>query len=175
MNPSYDICRYPSSAVTNCVVAHSYGTRQRIRMMDTDELLDRLEAKKVRNVEIARALNLPDSRVPEIKRRERKLSLDEGVKLIRAFGLELDCRVQPLPQAVYRLVVRHVARALRVETSDEQLRDLTEDLSAFAEFVSDPKVRKSLDAAEAFFQAMHLRRPKSAEEAEPQSDPHRAR
>jgi hypothetical protein len=143
-------------------------------VLDTDQLLARLEEKGVRNVDIARALGLPDSRVPEIKRKERALKLDEAVKLVRAFGLEQGQTVAPLPPAVSRLVVRYVAESLGASPEDEHLADLAEDLRAFSEFVADPKVRRSLEAAESFFQAMRLRRPRAEREAAPQSDPHRA-
>jgi hypothetical protein len=45
---------------------------QRRNVLDTDELLARLEARGIRNVDIAKVLGLPDSRVPEIKRKERR-------------------------------------------------------------------------------------------------------
>jgi hypothetical protein len=160
--------------MTNSVVELPYAMRQRGRVLDTDQLLALLDEKGVRNVDIAKALGLPDSRIPEIKRKERALKLDEGVKLVRAFGLEPAQAVVPLPPAISRLVVRHVAEALGADPGEARLADLSEDLRAFSEYVADPKVRRSLEAAEAFFQAMRLRRPKSAPEAEPQSDPHRA-
>ena len=144
-------------------------------MFDTDELLARLEAKKVRNVDIARALGLPDSRVPEIRDRRRALKLDEAVKLVRAFGLEQEVTVSPLPAPILRLVVQYVAAALGVaqERTQGRVEDLTEDLRAFAEFVADPKVRRSLDAAEAFFRAMELRRPSAESAARQENDPAR--
>jgi hypothetical protein len=134
-------------------------------VLDTDQILAALDEKGVRNVDIARTLGLPDSRIPEIKRKERKLSLDEGVKLARAFELEPGQAVQPLPPAVSRLVVRYVAEELGAAPDDSRLEELSEDLRAFSEFVADPKVRRSLEAAESFFQAMRFRRPKVAKEA----------
>lgn len=133
-----------------------------------------IEERGIRNVDIAKALGLPDSRVPEIKRKDRKLSLEEAVKLVRAFGLEQGRPVPPLPPAVSRLIVRYVAEELGMEAEEGRLQELAEDLRAFSEFVADPKVRRSLDAAESFFQAMRLRRPRAESEAEQQSDPDRA-
>lgn len=146
-------------------------------MFDTDELLERLKAKRVKNVEIARALGLPDSRVPEIKRKDRALKLDEAVKLVRTFGLEQDQSAVPLPAPVVRLLVRYIAAELRapLEESDPHLEELTADVRAFAEFCVDPKVRRSIEAAEGFFRAMHLRRPKAGAEAPQGNDPHPAR
>jgi hypothetical protein len=144
-------------------------------MLDTDELLAKLKAKGVRNIEIARVLQLPDSRIPEIRNKRRALKLDEGAKLARAFGLEQDPVAQALPPSVMRLALRHIARKLAAPLSDPLLEDLTEDLRAFFEFVSDPKVRRSVEASEAFFQALALRRPEPAKEARQQTDPPRSR
>jgi hypothetical protein len=140
-------------------------------MLDTDELLGRLESRGVRNIDIARALGLPDSRVPEIRRKERALKLDEAVKLVRAFGLESDRTPDPPPTPILRLAVRYVAGELGVHPSEEQVEELAQDVRAFAEFVADPKVRRSVDAAEGFFRAMRLRRP-AALKAVPQESDH---
>lgn len=142
-------------------------------MFDTDELLARLEQMGVRNVDIARALGLPDSRVPEIKRKDRALKLDEAVKLVRAFGLEQDQAALALPVSVLRLLVRYIARELDVplEGKEDHLEDLVADLRAFSAFVADPKVRSSVEAAEGFFQAMRLRRPRAASATRKGSDP----
>ncbi len=133
-------------------------------VLDTDEIIARLASRGVKNVEIARALSLPDSRVPEIKHKTRALKLEEAVKLVRAFGLEQDAEVVPLPPPILRLVVQYIANSLGVpqERTQAKLEDLAEDLRAFSEFAADPKVRRSLDAAEGFFRAMVLR-PRQAE------------
>lgn len=148
--------------ITKWVVEESYDLRQPQTMFDTDELLARLQQKRVKNVEIARALGLPDSRVPEIKRKDRALKLDEAVKLVRTFGLEQDQAATPLPVPIVRLLVRYIAAELHVSLAenDPHLEELTADVRAFAEFVADPRVRRSIEAAEGFFRAMHLRRPK---------------
>jgi hypothetical protein len=154
-------------------VARPYALRHAFRMLDTDELLARLDEKKVRNIDIARALGLPDSRVPEIRRKERALKLDEGAKLVRAFELEPSPTGVSLQPAMIRLAIQYIALELGVppEANQSQIEELTEDLRAFSEFVSDPKVRRSVDAAEGFFQAMRRRRPAASEEARPGTDP----
>jgi hypothetical protein len=146
-------------------------------MFDTDELLTRLRERNVKNVDIARALDLPDSRVPEIKDKRRALKLDEAVKLVRAFQLEQDQAASPLPPQVLRLLVRYIALQLGVplETDDPQVEELAADLRAFSAFVADPKVRRSIEAAEGFFEAMRLRRPRADKEARQESDPQPAR
>jgi hypothetical protein len=159
--------------ITKWVVEGSDELRQSTGMFDTDELLARLHQKGVKNIEIARALGLPDSRVPEIKRKDRALKLDEAVKLVRAFELEQDQAAAPLPDPVLRLLVRYIASELAVplEANEARLEELTADVQAFSEFVADPKVRRSVDAAEGFFRAMHLRRPKSGAITPPGNDP----
>lgn len=142
--------------------------------MDTDELLARLQAKGVRNVDMARALDLPESRIPEIKKKTRSLKLDEAAKLVRAFGLEQAGEAIPLHPAVLRLVVLYVATSLGapVDGREHQIAELSEDLRAFSEYVSDPRVRQSIEAAEGFFQAMRLRRPGAESAGQPENDPH---
>jgi hypothetical protein len=142
-------------------------------VLDTDELLAKLEAKGVRNVEIARVLDLPSSRVPEIKTKRRRLTLDEGAKLVQAFGLESGSVASPLPLPVLRLVVQYVA--LRMGVPEGRIHGLsdevTADLQAFSEFVSDPKVRRSIEAAEGYFRALLRPRPQAVSEARQGTDP----
>lgn len=171
MPHTYDNC---SQAVndrpTGSVVDGKTTVRHPRRVLDTDELLAGLKAKGIKNVEIAKALGLPDSRIPEIRRKERALKLDEAVKLVRAFGLEREFEGSPLPASVTRLVVRYLALELGAEPTNQQLEDLTQDVLAFGEFVSDPRVRRSVEAAEGFFRALQLRRPAPEAGARPKSD-----
>jgi plasmid maintenance system antidote protein VapI len=142
-------------------------------MFDTDELLARLKEKGVKNIEIARALDLPDSRVPEIYRKDRALKLDEAVKLVRAFRLEQDQAIVPLQPQVLRLLVRYMAMQLGASLAedDPRMEELTADIRAFSAFVADPKIRRSIEAAEGFFEAMRLRRPDNGSKAPQESDP----
>ena len=160
--------------ITNCVVAPSYALRQPRTMLTTDELLARLEQKKIRNVDIARALGLPDSRVPEIRKKTRKLSLDEGARLAQVFALEQTPPASSLPPSIARLVVRYIATELRAAQDEARLEEIAEDVRAFSAFVADPNIRSSVAAAETFFQAMRLRRPRPEEEARSGTDPARA-
>jgi hypothetical protein len=159
--------------MTNLVVYGGYDSPHPGRVMDTDQLLMRLQEKGVRNVDIARALGLPESRIPEIKKRTRALKLDEAAKLVQAFRLEQTQEAPPLHPSVLRLAVQYVAVSLGVplEGRERQIEELSEDLRAFSAFVSDPKVRSSVEAAEGFFQAMRLRRPATGEAARQGSDP----
>lgn len=171
---SYDKSRIASIGFTNCVVAASYDSRHLLGVIDTDELLLRLTERKIRNADIARALGLPDSRIPEIRTKRRALKLDEAVKLVRAFQLDEAPEATPLPPSVIRLLIRYLADALGSDPTEDQIAELTEDVRAFSSLVSDQKIRQSPDAAEGFFRALRLRRPTPSEEVPPGSDPHHA-
>ena len=145
-------------------------------MLDTDALLALLDERKIRNADIARALGLPDSRIPEIKTKRRALKLDEAAKLVRAFELEEGREVKPLPAPVTRLLVRYLADQLGVHPDEARIASLSEDMRAFASFVSDRQVRQSIDAAEGFFRALRFRHsdpaPEPEAEAPQETDPH---
>jgi hypothetical protein len=132
-------------------------------VLTTKELLARLRENKIKNADIARALNVTPSRVTEMFDGTRALKLDEAAKLAAAFDLEPEQSpaVSPLPAPVSQLIVQHIARELGRPLAPDapQARELAEDLRAFAEFVTDPKARESIDLATAFFQALRLRRP----------------
>jgi predicted XRE-type DNA-binding protein len=155
---------------TEKVVALFDWHRHPKRVLDRSELLARLnakiDAKQVRNRDVARVLDLPSSRIPELLRGERKLYYDEGAKLIEAFELE-PSPLGPLPPSTVRLVVRYLAEELGVplREDDPHLSEIVADLQAFARFVANPQVRESIEAAEHFFRAMKVRRqePASAE------------
>lgn len=164
-----------SSVPTICGVGLRYDSVNASAVLDTDELLARLKERGVRNVDIARALDLPDSRVPEIRDKRRALKLDEAAKLVRAFSLEQDAPAIPLHPQMLRLVVRYVAAALGVPVPrlEADLEELTEVLRSFSIFVADPKIRQSPETVEAFFRAMEPRHPRPEPEAPPESDPER--
>lgn len=144
-------------------------------MLDTDELLTRLDAKGVRNVDIARTLGLPDSRVPEIKRKERALKLDEAAKLVQAFELESNPPATPLPPSVLRLAILYVGEQLGVSLHEQPQRveELVKDIRAFSALVADPRIRGSAEAVEGFFHALRSRHSATEEEALPGTDPDR--
>jgi hypothetical protein len=174
MGHTYDNRRLSVNSLTNCGVEFSYETHNQGCMLDTEQLLARLKERSIRNVDIARVLKLPDSRIPEIRDGRRALKLDEGAKLVRAFGLEQEAEVPPVPVSILRLAVRHVARRLAAEPADAVLDDLAADLRAFSQFAADPAIRNSVEAAEGFFRALQAR-PSGREEEAPQgSDPARA-
>lgn len=166
------------AAITGCVIYPPRGLRQSNSVLNTVELLARLDERGIRNVDVAHAINVSPSRVTEIKKGERAIKLDEAFKLVEAFDLESPQGqpAHPLPAAVARLVVRYIAleTGSPLARSEADLEELAEDVRAFVEFVADPKVRDSVEAAEAFFQAMRLRRPRPALASPPGSDPEHA-
>lgn len=144
-------------------------------MLDTDELLAALKARNIRNIDMARTLDLPDSRIPEIRDKRRKLTLDEGAKLVRAFGLEQAQAVVPVPQPVTRLMILYIAQMVGrpLDPDSTEMAELIADIQAFARFVADPQVRDSAEAAEGFFRAMQLRS-RTASEDQSENNQHHA-
>lgn len=164
MEPEYtgnrNVC---NSEMPDCVIAPPLWFSHPRVVLTTAELIARLEERGIRNAEIARTLGVSPSRVTEMKKGERAIKLDEAAKLAAEFDLESlpSQRVPPLPGRISRLIVLYIAAELGhdAEENREQIEELSEDVRAFAEFVADPRVRESAEAAEAFFQAMRLRRP----------------
>lgn len=165
--PDYAIRSNDARGFTKYGVAPRYDSVQLCGVFSKSELLSALGAKGITNAEMQKALGLPSSRVSEILRatpgketdlKPRELTYDEGVRLIQAFLPELSQGVSPLPIAILRLIVAHIARELDCAIDEAQLADLAEDLRAFSEYASDPRVRGNAEASEAFFRALQLRR-----------------
>ena len=158
--------------IANCVIDRQRDSIHPLRVLDSKQLLDRLHAQGVKNADIARTLKIDPARVTEMKKGQRRLLLDEAVKLVGAFGLEPDGPAGPLHPAIPRLIARHIARSLGLdkEADDPRMLELVADLQAFSRFVADPQVRESLDAAENFFRAMDARRPPSETKGRKQID-----
>ena len=129
-------------------------------MLDTNELLSKLKLIGARNVDIARVLGLPDSRVPEIYSGKRQLKLDEAVKLVRAYELDeqpTGDSLSPVSAPIARLLVLHVARELGLDPRPEVISNLAEDLRAFSELALDRTVRDSVQAVDGFLRGLRLR------------------
>jgi antitoxin component HigA of HigAB toxin-antitoxin module len=172
---SYDKRNNDAIEITKRDVEDCYDSVHSSRVLDTEELLALLDSKGIKNVQIAKALGLPDSRAAEIRSRKRAIKLDEAAKLVRAFQLEEARQVPPVPLPIFRLVIRDLAHQLHVRPSEEQVEALADELRAFASFLSDRRVRQSIEAAEGFFQALRFRRQGAEEEAPQGTDPHPAR
>lgn len=161
--------------ISHSVVADDYFRVHSGRVITREQLLQRLNAlvdgKKIKNVDIAKALDLPDSRIPALLRGERRIYFDEATRLVEAFGLEPALPERLLPASVLRLGVRHVALKLDAPLNEPVLEDLAEDLRAFFEFASGPTGRPTVEAAEVFFRALQIRRREPQEGAPQESDP----
>lgn len=169
----------PQAEIAEVVIAPLNWFSQSEVVLTTAELLARLTERGIKNKAIAEALGVHPSRVTEMFKGERSIKLDEAAKLVSEFGLESppSQKVPALPAPVAALIVQHVALQLGrpLEEGSSQLQALSEDIRAFAEFVTDPKVRESIDLAMAFFQAMRLRRPISGAEEKQGTDPQSAK
>jgi transcriptional regulator with XRE-family HTH domain len=162
------------SRIADCVIYPEGRLGQRNSMLTTRELLERLEQRGIKNHQIAKALGVSPSRVTEMHKGERAIKLDEAARLVSAFGLEeppTPAKMSPLPAPIARLVVVYVGAELGLATVDPlRVEEIARDVRAFAEFVTDPAVRGSIDAAETFFQAMRLRRSVPESAAPPGTD-----
>lgn len=154
--------------LADCVIDPAHESVHPPLVLDSRELLAQLDARGVRNADIARALKIDPARVTEMKKGQRRLLLDEAVKLVEAFELESGPAAPPLHPAVPLLIARHIVGALglKLKPDDPRLQELVADLSAFSRFVRDPQVRESLEAAEQFFLAMNLRRASAGAEGQ---------
>lgn len=147
--------------------------------MGKGALLALMRERDIRNKDIAAALKLSPSRITELYNGGRDLSLDEAVTLVERFGLDQPPSpqqapappVSALPASVARLIVQYLANELNAQDNPDLLAELAEDVRAFAQYVTDPKVRDSVEAAEAFFQAMRVRRPSPAQADRSETDP----
>ena len=153
----------PQADISECVIYALTRYGHLTGVLTTAELLARLEDRGIRNIDIAKALGVTPSRVTEIKKGDRAIKLDEAARLVEAFDLGSEPgsqKVPALPGPVARLIVLYIAAELgfSVEEHRRRIEELAEDIRAFAEFVSDPQARESLEAAELFFRAMRLRR-----------------
>lgn len=129
-------------------------------VLNSTQLLARLTDANIKNVEIARVLGIPESRVSEMRAGKRRIKLDEAVKIVSAFSLETSqaVNITPLTTPIARLLVLHVAGSVGVELPEESVADLAADLRAFALYAADPQVRDSVQAADGFLQALRIRR-----------------
>jgi hypothetical protein len=145
-------------------------------MLTKAELLQTLEREHIKYARVAEALDLPSSRVTEIFRAikpsdgkpVRELTYDEGVKLIRAFGLDDSPKAEPLPLSILQLIARHVALKLQAPTTEDQIAEIAKDLRAFSEYAANRQ--RTVEAAEGFLDAL-FRRPANDTGVPPESDP----
>jgi transcriptional regulator with XRE-family HTH domain len=121
-------------------------------MLGTDQLLGALESRGISQSEIARVLGLPPSRVSEMFGRKRQIKLDEGKKLVEAFGLDEADPVPPISEQTARLLILHVANRLRapLPLPEPLLQELALDFQAFSRFARAHLPAPSPEATEGF-------------------------
>lgn len=158
MQSPYDSRRINARANTKLAVDSYAADCNATGVMNTTQLLARLKDVGARNVDMARVLGIPDSRIAEIRAGKRQVKLDEAAKLVEFYKLEEAGTITPLTTPIARLLVLHVANSVQADLPDEAIADLAADLRAFATFVSDPQVRDSVQAADGFLQALRIRR-----------------
>jgi Mn-dependent DtxR family transcriptional regulator len=166
MAPLYGNRKAPSIPITLFGIAPPANYRHLPDMIGSGELLARLKEVGARPTEIARAMGVAPSRVTELYNGTRQLKLDEAVKLVDAFKIEDGAsRLNPVSTPIARLIVLHLAHSLGSAVDDSEVTELAEDLRAFSAFATNPRMRESLDAVEAFFESLRLRRQAALEDA----------
>lgn len=141
-----------ASPITTLVIDGFAATRHPTVMLGTRELLERLDARKIVRAEIARVINVAPARVTEMFKGARAIKLDEAKRLVEHYGLDEDDPITALSEPVSRLLVLHVARALKAHVSpeDQRVEELAQDLRAFSRFASDRQDEVSSDMASGF-------------------------
>lgn len=131
---TYDNRIRTASAKTINVVDARNVTLHGSEMFGTDELLSAIEARGISQVEMARVLRLPSSRISEMYAGKRQVKLDEAKKLVDAFGLEDQPAIPPISEQTARILILHVANQLGAAMPDELLQELALDFQAFSRF-----------------------------------------
>ena len=121
-------------------------------MFSARQLLDTLASRGVTQAEMARALNLPGPRISEMYAGKRQIKLDEGKKLVEAFGIDEAPAVPPISEASARLLILHVANQLGLPLmqDDPKVSELTLDFQAFSRFARDHLPAPSPEATTGF-------------------------
>jgi hypothetical protein len=84
--------------------------------------------------------------------RKRQIKLDEGKKLVEAFGLDEADPVPPISEQTARLLIVHVANRLRapLPLPEPLLQELALDFQAFSRFARAHLPAPSPEATEGF-------------------------
>lgn len=138
--------------------------------MDTSEMiLSALKARNVTHERIAAVLGVATKNAtrlfnPDPKTgKPRKLSYDEGMALINAFGLQDDADdgIEPMSLPVARLAVQYVAQQLgvKIDPDDERVEDLALDIQAYSEFAASSQIGENPDRAEGWLDGRRSRTP----------------
>jgi hypothetical protein len=132
-----------------------------------EQILAELKRRGITHAEIAKVLGVNTTNAtmlynPSKKTgKPRRMTYDEGVQLVKKFGLKPEPETEapglvPLSLPVARLVVQYVASRLgqSAPQADELVEDTALDVQAFSEFASQPHLRESASHVEGFFQGL---------------------
>lgn len=157
----------PQGLCATFALAYAGESAHLAAMRSTSDILAALKDKGVTHERIGVVLGITTPNATKLYNpasktgKPRKLSYDEGLKLIEEFGLsEAPANLEPLSEPVARLVVLHVANVLGASPSADVLDELAQDVAAFSEFVADPHARQSAEQVTGFLRA--LRSPRRA-------------
>jgi hypothetical protein len=106
-------------------------------------------------------LKLPQPRITELYKGERRLKLDEAQALVSHYRLQ---EVGGLAEPVARLAVLHVAESLgaRIPADDPRLEEIALDLKELSEFAARPEVRQEVAQVSGFLAGRKTKLPNSA-------------
>ncbi len=153
MQQRYDMRNAVASGkATISVVDELSSPLHSVYMFSTAELLDELRERGVRQADMARALDLPTSRIAEMYSGKRGVRLDEAKTLVEAFGLDEGPQVPPISEQTARLLILHVANTLGQPLSpeDDRVQELALDFQAFSKFARAHLPAPSPDATSGF-------------------------
>ena len=138
-------------------------------MDSQDQIIEALLARGIKQGEIARVLNVAPPNANRLFNpvgktgKPRRLTYDEGVALIKAFGLDQandDAPIAPMTVPVARLAVQYVAQQLgvRIDPDDQRVEDLALDIQAYSELAAASQIGDNLDEARGWLRGRGSRR-----------------
>ena len=156
MRHCYDKRINSASGKTISVVDAFAAFNHSSKMLSARQLLDLLDARGIPQADMARALKLPSSRISEMYAGKRQLKLDEGKRLVEAFGVDEQVQsVPPISEQTARLLILHVANTLGQPLSpeDDKVQELALDFQAFSKFARAHLPAPSPEATSGFLYA----------------------
>ncbi len=169
MTAIYDFRTLPSMECATFVVDCVRRGWQGHQMDKQEALMIALRERGVKQEEIARVLGIAQANVSKLYNsvsktgKPRKLSYDEGVALINAFGLDPQndsAPIEPMSVPVARLAVQYVAQQLgvRIDPDDQRVEDLARDIQAYSELAAASQIGDNLDEARGWLRGRGSRR-----------------
>jgi hypothetical protein len=123
------------------------------RMLNTAEILKALKERGVKQKEIAAVLCVTQPRVSALYKTDRKLTVEEAIKLVDRFNLDDEPPSIPLNEQFLELAALAAARRLGLENvdyEDPRLKVAAQDILALVLADQDPRFGGSLEALRGF-------------------------